>query len=186
MDRSSCRRHLQALLGALPLALTLQLTPAGALELRGSTYFVHAPLKAQILSYSTTVWESLPDHYITLTLPEDAGADLGMISVEQIRGSDFSFAYDVGATRAFIGRPRHEGAAVPVQAEFDAGSRRFRLTFPQPVPPGRTLTVVLRPWRNPGTADTYLFQVMAYPAGPSPVASPVGVATLRIYDFFLR
>jgi hypothetical protein len=31
-------------------------------------------------------------------------------------------------------------------------------------------------------ADTYLFQVLAWPAGPDPVASPVGVGTLRIYD----
>jgi hypothetical protein len=73
---------------------------------------------------------------------------------------------------------------VPVQAGFDERARRFSLTFPEPVAPGRTLTVVLKPWRNPGSADTYLFQVIAYPAGPSPVASPVGVATLRIYDRF--
>lgn len=175
---------------SLMLLLSLQLVAAGggrpakALELRGSTYFVRAPVKAEMLSYSTTVWESLPDHYITVVLPEGADARLGGLSVEQIRGSDFSFPYDVRATRAFYGRPRHEEAAVPVQAVFDEGSRRFQLTFPEPVSPGRTLTVVLRPWRNPGVADTYLFQVTAYPAGPSPVASPVGVATLRIYDRF--
>lgn len=57
------------------------------------------------------------------------------------------------------------------------------IDFPEPLPPGSTVTVVLRPWANPGVSDTYLFQVVAWPAGPRPVASPVGVATLRIYRF---
>jgi Protein of unknown function (DUF2808) len=50
------------------------------------------------------------------------------------------------------------------------------------VMPGNTVTVMLKPWYNPVQADTYLFQVSAWPAGPQPVASPVGTATLRIYD----
>jgi hypothetical protein len=176
----------------LPLALKLllavgclaPLASAPALELRGSTYFVRAPDQAKLVSYYTSVWEATPEHYITVVMPDGAGADLGGLTIEQIRGSDTDFPYDVSRTRAFFGLPRHEGPAVPVQAAFDQGVRRFTLTFPEPVAPGRTLTVVLMPWRNPGTADTYLFQVTAYPAGPSPVASPVGVAVLRIYERF--
>lgn len=67
-------------------------------------------------------------------------------------------------------------------ASFEPAARRFTLQFPEPVPPGATVTVSLRPWFNPVQADTYLFQVTAIPAGPGPVASPVGVGTLRIYQ----
>jgi hypothetical protein len=47
---------------------------------------------------------------------------------------------------------------------------------------GNTVTVSVVPWTNPMQSDTYLFQVVAYPAGPEPLGSPVGVATLRIYE----
>lgn len=169
----------------LPVSV-LAAPPARALELRGSTYFVRAPWKADMVSYYTTVWQSGVEYYVTLDLPQDAGADLGRLTIQQTRGADTSFPFSVERTRAWLGRPRQQGAAIPVQASFEEEARRFTIDFPQPVPPGSTITVALRPWRNPNTADTYLFQVTAYPAGPSPVASPVGFTTLRIYDAFIR
>ena len=39
-----------------------------------------------------------------------------------------------------------------------------------------------KPWANPVSADTYLFQVTALPAGPDPVPAPLGFGTLRIYQ----
>jgi hypothetical protein len=35
--------------------------------------------------------------------------------------------------------------------------------------------------RNPIVADTSLYTVRAFPVGPQPVASPVGVGRVRIY-----
>jgi hypothetical protein len=74
---------------------------------------------------------------------------------------------------------------VAVAAVFDQRERKFTIDFPQPVEPGSTVTVAVRPWSNPSVADTYLFQVTALPAGPNPVASPVGLGTLRIYEALL-
>jgi hypothetical protein len=71
---------------------------------------------------------------------------------------------------------------VPVALRFEPGEGLLRLRFPEPIAPGATITVALRAWRNPTVSDTYLFQVVAWPAGRDPVASPVGVGTLRIYD----
>lgn len=174
------RRHLALVAASL---LSLGAAPgAGALEMHGSTYFTRPPWKVDLICYNTTVWAGAPEYYFTIDLNPQAGADLGQITVQQTRGADWSFPYNLGMTRAFLGRPRHEGQAVAVQAQFDDKSRLFTLQFPQPVPAGSTLTVVLRPWRNPSTADTYLFQVVAYPAGPNPVGSPVGLGTLRIYE----
>ena len=65
--------------------------------------------------------------------------------------------------------------------EFCKRFGRLDLTFPQPVPPGSTVTVMLKPWNNPSMADTYMFEVTAFPAGPNPSPSSLGYGTLRIY-----
>jgi hypothetical protein len=155
---------------------------ARALELRGSTYFTRPPWKAELRSYNTNVAEANAEHYLTIELSPEAGAPLGRLDVQQIRGADTEFLSRLDRARAFTGRPRREGPAIPVQLRFDARAGQLQLTFPEPVAPGTTVTVALRAWRNPWVGDTYLFQVVAWPAGENPVASPVGVGTLRIYS----
>jgi len=183
--------NLTAKLGALPAALllmavatplSLSQAPGQALELNGSTVFVRAPWKAELISYEKTAGASPVSYYLTLSLDPQAGASLGRVSMQQTRGADWQFPFSPELTRAFLGRPRREGRGIPVQATFDEDQRIIAVTFPEPVPPGETVTVELRPWTNPQAADTYLFQVMVWPAGPNPVPSPVGTATLRIYE----
>jgi hypothetical protein len=156
--------------------------PARGLELRGSTYFTSPPWKAELRSYNTNVAEAGVEHYLTIELSPRAGASLAELSLRQIRGADTTFIERMDRARAFIGRPRREGSAVPVALRFEPGEGLLRLRFPEPIAPGATITVALRAWRNPTVSDTYLFQVVAWPAGRDPVASPVGVGTLRIYD----
>lgn len=182
------RRKLSSLM-VLTLAMGLGggflglLSGAGrALELRGSTYFTSPPWKAELRSYNTNVAEAGVEHYLTIDLSPRAGASLAELSLQQIRGADTEFIRRMDRARAFVGRPRREGPAVPVALRFEPAEGLLRLRFPKPVPPGTTVTVALRAWRNPLVSDTYLFQVVAWPAGPDPVASPVGVGTLRIYD----
>jgi len=165
-----------------PWLLTLQGAPARALELAGSTVFVKAPWQVDLVSYNTTVGQPLPEYYFTLNLDPEAGASLAGFTFQQIRGVDRQFPFLVERTRAFLGRPRREGRQVPVKARFNNDTRTMTLEFPEPVPPGSTVTVSVVPWTNPIQSDTYLFQVVAYPAGPDPLGSPVGVGTLRIYE----
>lgn len=155
--------------------------PVAALELRNRTYFAKPPWSVDLISYYTTVWEPWAEYYFTVELSGDAGASLGALRITQTRGVDRSFAFNLGATRAFLGRPRQAGAAVPVVASFDQDSRTFAISFPEPVPPGSTVTLMLKPWNNPSMADTYMFAVTAYPAGPNPSPTPLGYGTLRIY-----
>ena len=86
-------------------------------------------------------------------------------------------------TRAFVGRPRREGAAIPVEASFDQATRTMTVRFPQPPQPGQTVTLALLPVNNPTWADTYMFSVQALPAGPNPVPASLGFATMPIYNF---
>lgn len=156
--------------------------PAHSLELRGSTFFTRPPWKVDLVSYYTTVWQPWAQYYFTVEMPADAGASLGGLTIQQTRGVDTNFNFSVDRTRAFLGRPRREGPAVPVQASFDQAARQFTIRFPEPIPPGDTVTVVLKPWNNPAFSDTYMFQVTAYPAGANPSPAPLGFGTLRIYD----
>ena len=176
-----CRRPWLAPAAGLALLLAGAL-PLGALELGGATYFARAPWKADLVSYDTTVGSAPVWYYLTLRLDPEAGASLGRLSFQQTRGSDWDFPFSAELTRAFLGRPRREGRAVPVRASFDQKLRRITVDFPEPIPPGETVTVVLRPWTNPMQSDTYMFDVVVWPAGPNPMASPVGLTTLRIYD----
>ncbi|WP_216905233.1 DUF2808 domain-containing protein [Synechococcus sp. CCY 0621] len=169
-------------LAALLLLLGSAAPGARALELGDRTAFVRAPWKVTLTSFTTNVGQSPAEYFFTLSLDELAGASLGGLTIQQTRGADWQFPFAVERTRAFLGAPRREGRQVPVLASFEPAARRFTLQFPEPVPPGATVTVSLRPWFNPVQADTYLFQVTAIPAGPGPVASPVGVGTLRIYQ----
>lgn len=177
-------------LGALALLMVAPALLAGpgvqALEVRGTTVFMRAPWKADLVSYDTNAGSAPVSYYLTLSLDPQAGAALGRVTVQQTRGSDWSFPFSPELTQAFLGRPRRQGQPVPVRARFDQNQRLITVDFPQPVPPGETVTVVLRPWTNPNFADTYLFQVVVWPAGPNPVPSPVGTATLRIYDRYFR
>jgi hypothetical protein len=166
----------------MPTGLGFSGSAASAVELSGSTFFVKAPWQVGLISYSTTVGQPLPEYYFTLELDPGAGASLAGFTFQQIRGADRQFPFALERTRAFLGRPRREGSPVPVKARFNDDTRTMTLDFPEPIPPGNTVTVSVVPWTNPMQSDTYLFQVEAYPAGPNPVASPVGIGTLRIYQ----
>ena len=162
---------------------TVRFTPAArALELRGQTWFVSPPWKVEFRNYYWYVMQSGGEYYFTLTLPEQAGAALGGLEIQQTRGVDTQFPFMAERTRAFVGLPRREGPAIPVQAVFHAASRRVSVSFPEPPQPGQTITVALRPWYNPSQADTYMFAVQALPAGPNPVPASLGFATMPIYE----
>ena len=138
--------------------------PARAVEISGASYFLRAPWKADLISYQTTMGEAPVWYYLTLSLDADAGAPLTRLTVEQTRGVDRSFGFNIAETTAFLGRPRQTGPSLPVRASFDSAARLIGIDFPEPVQPGQTVTVVLRLWTNPMQSDTYMFAVVAWPA----------------------
>ncbi|MFO7629668.1 MAG: DUF2808 domain-containing protein [Prochlorococcaceae cyanobacterium] len=163
-------------------ASALALVPAPALELRGRTYFSSPPLKLTFRNYYSNAWEAGGEYYFTLLVPPAAGASLGGLRIQQSHGVDWSFPFLVERSRAFLGEPRREGRSLPLEVSFEAQARLFMIRFLEPVAPGQTVTVALRPQRNPGQADTYLFAVTAFPDGPQPEGAPLGFARMPIYD----
>jgi len=156
--------------------------PLASLELGGATVFRRAPWQVELVSYNTTVGQIRVEYLLTVELAADAGADLGELQIRQTRGVDRNFQFSPERTTAFLGRPRQRGPSLPVEASFSEQERLITVRFPQPVPPGSTVTVRLKPWTNPMMADTYMFQVTALPSGPNPTPTPLGFGTLRIYQ----
>jgi hypothetical protein len=181
MRRTTLKRLLRC---AVPAVLAMpMLMPAGrALELDGQTWFTSPPWKVDFRNYYWYVGQTAAEYYFTITLPERAGVGLGGLQIQQTRGVDRSFQFSPQRTRAFLGLPRREGPAIPVQAEFDDSQRLITVRFPQPPQPGQTFTLVLKPWANPYQSDTYMFSVQALPAGPNPVPASLGYATMQILE----
>ena len=157
-------------------------SPAWPLELNGQSYFTQPPWRVEFTNYDWLVDAGGPEYYFTVALAENAGVHLGGLVITQTSGSDQTFWIDPKQTSAFFGRPRQEGEAIPIQAKFHEQKRIMRVEFPDPPPPGSTLTVVLRPPNNPSLNDLYLFAVEALPAGPNPSAAPLGFARMEILD----
>ena len=171
-------------LGALVTLTTLSvggIGPARAIELQGRTYFASPPVEPRSTNYRSTSGEALAEYMITITVPAAAGVGLGGLQITQTRGVDRNFQFNLGQASAFLGEPRRQKAPWPAQFQFDQQSRRFNVQFKDPVPPGQTVTVVLRPWTNPVQSDVYMFSVMSFPAGPEPVGAMAGFDTFPIY-----
>lgn len=171
----------------LGVALTLLLPswrPQGgavAVELQGRTYFAQPPVEPRATNYRSNAGEAWAEYMITVTVPKAAGVGLGGLEITQTRGVDRNFPFNLEQCRAFLGEPRQEKAPWPATIQFDQSLRRFRVAFREPVAPGQTVTLVLRPWTNPVQSDVYMFSVMALPAGPEPVAAMAGFVTFPIY-----
>ena len=156
------------------------LSAARALELQGRTYFSEPPVLPRSTNYRSNAGEGSPEYMITLKVPAGAGAALGALEITQTRGVDRSFPFNLPQCRAFLGEPRREIKSIPASFQFDQSQRRFKVVFADPVAAGQTVTVVLRPWTNPLQSDTYMFSVLALPAGVDPVGAMTGFATFPI------
>jgi Protein of unknown function (DUF2808) len=139
-----------------------------AVQLRGESFFEHPPT---LLNASTTERQTATSraiHYFTLSVPADAGEPLQRVTIAQKDGNSVTqrVQYEADATRAYIGT-RHDRQSELTLGEttFDRKTKTISVSFNPPVPAGQTVTIGLRPVRNPLEDGIYLFGVTAYPAG---------------------
>ncbi|HEY9628655.1 MAG TPA: DUF2808 domain-containing protein [Coleofasciculaceae cyanobacterium] len=152
-----------------------------AVELRGQVYFDHPPTLVNAVTTRRTASSSGATYYFTLAVPEDAGEPLQRVSITQQDGSSFAqlVRYNTDKTRAFLGTPRNRSGEVTLgETTFDADSQTVSVEFDPPVLAGKTVTVGLRPVRNPQRDGIYLFGVTAYPAGEDAYGQFLGYGRL--------
>ncbi len=162
---------------------TIATKQAGAIQLAdGTVYFAEAP---RLLSVSSTqkvtqAWGST--YYFTFTVPENAGEPLQRLAITQHEGAE-TLEYDLEETRSFQGTQFAKGANISLgRVTADENKRTVSILFDPPVPPGKTVTVGLRPYQNPQYTGIYLFGVTAYPPGEKAHGQFLGYGRLHFYN----
>ncbi|MDZ8184193.1 MAG: DUF2808 domain-containing protein [Nostoc sp. ChiSLP02] len=139
---------------------------AQAVQLRdGLVYFVQPPrlVEATTTYKDVNVWGAT--YYFTINLPENAGESLGKVTIAQREGSE-NIRYDLDDTRAFVGtRDRKEAQLSLGPVTRERKTRTITVNFDPPVTPGQTVTIALRPVKNPSFSGVYLLGVTAFPVG---------------------
>jgi hypothetical protein len=104
------------------------------------------------------------------------------VTINQKEGvEDIRFRLD--DTVAFEGTPDSKGQKLQLKdINSDRNTRTISLTFESPVPPGKTVTIGLKPSQNPAFSGVYLFGVTVYPSGEKPREQFLGYGRLQFYD----
>jgi Protein of unknown function (DUF2808) len=161
--------------------LTVPITEA--VQLRdGTVYFVQPPtlVNATTTYKDVNVWGGT--YYFTINLPENAGESLQKVTIAQKEGSE-NIRYDLNDTRAFVRTSERKKSRLtlgPVTAERK--TRTVTVNFEPPVTPGQTVTIALRPVKNPSFSGVYLLGVTAFPVGEKSHGQFLGFGRFQFYS----
>ena len=151
-----------------------------AVQLRdGKVYFVQVPrlIKARTTFDDVNIWGAT--YYFTVKVPPDAGEPLQKIMINQHSGLD-KINFDLKNSFA-ISKSNGEKEKLPLQMTEKRKSKIVSVTFNPPVEPGKTITIALKPIRNPSVEGVYLFGVTAFPKGEQSHGQFLGYGRLHFY-----
>ena len=184
-----------ATLFGITLSLAISIGGVGvpvtqAVQLRdGTVYFVQPPklVDATTTYKDVNVWGAT--YYFKINVPENAGESLQKVTIAQREGAE-NIRYHLNDTRAFVGtsdaygglRLRKESRLTlgPVTAERE--TRTVTVNFNPPVTPGQTVTIALRPVKNPSFSGVYLLGVTAFPVGEKSHGQFLGFGRFQFYS----
>ena len=148
----------------------------------GTVSFEKSPrLIGAITTFNASrVWGA--KYYFTLNVPESAGEPLQKVTISQRQGTE-TIRFRVQETFAFEGTPSSRGKELATETVAQNNqSAPLTVTLIPPVPPGSTVTIGLKPRRNPRWGGVYLFGVTAFPAGAKARGLYLGVGRLHFYE----
>ena len=166
----------------LGLSLAILLTASSTLAVQfpdGTVSFEQAPrlVEAKTTFKGVGAWGA--KYYFTIELPSDAGEPLQRVTLNLRQGAD-DIRFRIDDTFAFIGPPDGDRELLTQTATIDENDT-ISVVFEPPISPGTTVTVGLRPRRNPDLDGVYLFGVTAFPAGEKPYGLYLGPGRLQFY-----
>ncbi|NJL45071.1 MAG: DUF2808 domain-containing protein [Leptolyngbyaceae cyanobacterium SM2_3_12] len=157
--------------------------PASAIQYSDGIVGFSYPLRLTD-SYATRnlVSDGNATYYLTFDFPAEAAESLDRVVVSLDQGRDPMFRYDLGATAAFVETPDGR-VPLPLGAVTqDRDTQALTVAFDPPASPGATITLALRPNRNPRFGGVYLFGVNAYPVGEAVRPTFMGYARLSFFE----
>ncbi len=148
----------------------------------GRVSFKKAPdlVNVETTFNAARVWAAR--YYFTISVPDNAGEALGQVTINQRQGFE-DIEFKLKDTKAFEGTPRRDGQRLRLkEVTKDPKSPTISVVFDPPVPPGKTITIELRPIHNPSVGGVYIFGVTAFPAAENPYGLYLGIGRLHFYD----
>ena len=164
------------------LALITSMGVSQAIQLAdGTVYFAQPPrlVEATTTFKGVNMWGAT--YYFTLSVPENAGEPLQSVKINQKEGG-YDIRFDLEDSRAFVGTRWDKGSKLTLgEVTKNREAQTVSVTFAPPVPPGKTVTIGLRPVRNPMFSGIYLFGVTAFPVGKKSHGQFLGFGRLHFY-----
>ena len=119
-------------------------------------------------------------YYFDLEVPQDAGEPLQKVSIQQRAGGD-EVRFRLDKSKAYLGDHNQKQQELNVTTtETESGEIIVKLD--RPIAPGNTLTIGIKPKRNPDFAGVYLFGVTAFPPGEKAQGLYLGAGRLHFYQ----
>jgi hypothetical protein len=120
-------------------------------------------------------------YYFTVEVPANAGESLQQVTFTQVSGIE-KIDFNQNDTAAFLGTRDRRSEKLDINAVTSNDKQNFTVNFAQPIPPGQTVTIALRTYRNPSSDGVYLFGVKAFPSGEQKIGQFLGVGRLQFYQ----
>ena len=158
-------------------------TTAKAVELAdGTVAFAKPPTLIDAITTFRAARARGAKYYFTLNLPQTADESLGKVTINLRQGAD-DIDYKLERTIAAVGTARNKTQEIAIaDVLFDEETETVTVTFAEPIAPGTTFTVGLKPKRNPDLGGTYLFGVTAFPQGEKSQGIYLGPGRLQFDD----
>ena len=148
----------------------------------GRVFFESSPTLVNFSATFQSVRTWGAKYYLTIALPPSLGAPLGKVTIQQ-QPNIQTIAFLVDQTFAFLGDRNQRGEKLTLKSTtFDPNTQTITVIFDPPVPPGNTVSIGLKPVRNPDYGGVYQFGITAYPPGDNSPGLALGVGRLTIYD----
>ena len=148
----------------------------------GQTFFDYPPRLLQATTSNSQVQVAGATYYFTLSVPKNAGEPLQTVTVAQRENRD-TVVFKPSSSRAFAGNRARRGDALSLASIGGVpSSQETIVVFDPPVPPGSTVTIALKPKRNPDWGGVYLFGVTAYPAGENSSGQFLGYGRIQFHE----
>ncbi len=144
--------------------------------------FRKAPRLLDIYATFNAVRMRSARYYFDITIPEDAGAPLQKVEIELRKGQKKIY-YRLEKTVAYLGTHRRKGNQLALATTMrDEETGIITVEFANPLPPGSTFTVGLKPKRNPDYSGVYVFGVTAFPQGENSYGLYLGSRSIHFYS----
>ncbi len=147
--------------------------PAWAGQVRGETYFEHAPVLTRTDTNNFSATYNYARYSFEVAVPQDSGEPLGGLAITIPQEIAIPNTEKIKVT---------DSTGQPIAFQEDLLNRVVQLTFGQPVSPGQKITVQFYPMPNPHIGGIYLFDISALPAGSKPHPQFLSFGRLTFYQ----